>query len=131
MRWLGRSLILLGVAAISSCTTRFWVWNQTLDIPRVPLTSGLTGGVEEASRVFDARVKERFSVGTPMAEVGLELQREGFVRQDWGSLPTEQHNARRYDGGGLFCNRVAWVYWKSDDTDRLASINGSYWDVCL
>ena len=82
MRWLGRSLVILGVAAVSSCTTQLWVWNQTWTILLVPLTSDLPRQTVEMSPAFDARVKARFSIGAPMADVGLELAQESFVRQD-------------------------------------------------
>jgi hypothetical protein len=131
MRWLGRSLVLLGVVALSSCTTRLWVWSQTWTIPPVPLTSDLPRKTVEMSPAFDARVKARFSVGMPMADVGLELAREGFIRQDWAPLRTGEHFARRYDGGAPTCNLIAWVYWKADEGDRLTAIRGEYQVECL
>ena len=80
---------------------------------------------------FDARVKERFSVGTPMADVARELMREGFVRRDWNSLVGKEHFAERYDGSAPACAFGAWIVWKSDEQDRLTEIGGTYQVTCL
>jgi len=131
MRWLGRSLVLIGAAAVSSCTTLVWVWEKTWTIPPVPLTVGLPREVVAKSPAFDERVKARFPIGTPMAEVGLELAREKFVRQDWSPTQSGEHYADRYDGGAPVCNFDAFVYWKTDESDRLTEIKGVYRVTCL
>ena len=66
-----------------------------------------------------------------MAEVGLELSREKFERLDWSPLKNGEHYAKRYDGGAPVCNLEAWVYWKSDEADRLTDIRGVYQVTCL
>ena len=132
MRWLDRSLVLPGVAAVSSCMTYVWTWADGWSNPAaVPLTSGLPREFVAKSPAFDATVKARFPIGTPVAAMGLELQQEGFARQDWSDLPGQEHHARRYDGGAPFCNQVAWVYWKADEDDRLTAVRGDYHVGCL
>ncbi len=66
-----------------------------------------------------------------MEDVGRELAREGFVRQDWNSLAGKEHIATRYDGGAPACNYNAWVSWKSDENDQLTEIKGTYQVTCL
>ena len=128
MGWFGRSVVLLGVAAVSSCST--WMYTAWTT-PSVPLTMNLPMQTAGKSPAFDARVKERFSVGTPMADVARELMREGFVRRDWNSLVGKEHFAERYDGSAPACAFGAWIVWKSDEQDRLTEIGGTYQVTCL
>jgi hypothetical protein len=114
------------VAAMSSGTTRLWVWNETWTIPPVPLTRDLPREGAAISAAFDTRVKARFPIGTPVAVMALELQREKFIRQDWSGLPGQEHYAEHYDGGAPICNLIARVYWKSDEDDRLTAIRRNY-----
>ncbi len=127
--WLGRTLLLVGVAAASACTATFW--QSYVDAKPAPLTKGLPDETVAMSPAFDARVKARFPPGTPLAGMGLELAREGFVREDWSDLPQSLHVARRHDGNNIACDFVALVFWKSDDHDRLTEIKGEYDATCL
>ena len=83
------------------------------------------------SAAFDAKVKARFPIDTPMTVMGSELQLEKFVRQDWIDLQGREHYASRYDGGGGVCKNTALIYWKSDENDRLTSVRGEYQVTCL
>ncbi len=123
--------MLLSVAVVSSCATRLWIWGEAWTVAPAPLTDGLPREIAAQSSAFDARVKARFPIGTPMADVGLELAREKFVRQDWIPLMNGEHYAQRYDGGAPICNLVAWIYWKSDENYRLTAIRGLYTATCL
>ena len=131
MTRLGRIVVLLSVAAVSSCTTRLLVWNETYTIPPVPLTNNLPRETAKRSPAFDARVKVRFPVGTPVAAMASELLQEKLTRQDWSDLPGQEHYAQRYDGGAPVCNLLASIYWKSDENDRLTSVRGEYQVTCL
>ena len=123
--------MLLSVAAVSSCTTRLWGWADAWAVKPVLLTRELPMQIVEKSPAFDCRVKARFPLGTQMTDVGNELAREGFVRQDWAPLRTGEHYAKRYDGGAPVCDLEAWVYWLSDENDRLTAIRGIYQSTCL
>lgn len=130
-RWFGRVTALLIIAALSSCATLLWGWTNSLSVEPAELTTGLPRELAKTSSAFNERVKARFPVGMPLAEVGAELSREKFVRQDWSSLPSSQHLARRYDGGAPACSHEADVTWQSDNDDRLVWIAGSYAATCL
>lgn len=131
MTWLGRIVVLLGVAAVSSCMTRLWIWNETLTIPPVSLTNDLPRETVKMSPAFDNRVKARFPVGTSVKTMASELIKERFTREDWSDLPGQEHYARHYDGGAPVCKLLASIYWKSDENDRLTSIRGEYQVTCL
>ena len=126
MTWPGHVATLLGVAAVSSCTTLLLVWDETHIIPPIPLTNDLPRKTAEKSPAFDARVKARFPIGTPVTTMAAELLQEKFTREDWSDTPGQEHYARHYDGGAPVCNLLASVYWKSDENDQLTSIRGEY-----
>lgn len=131
-RWLGFSLVLLGAAALSSCTTLVAVAINAMESPpRVPLTSGLPWETVKLGAAFDMKVKARFPIGTLVSEMGEELRKEKFVREDWSDLPGSEHFAERYDGGAPGCNLSARVIWKSDANARLSAIRGEYSATCL
>ena len=66
-----------------------------------------------------------------MAEIGLELARQNFVRQNRCSATIVEGSAKRYDGGAAACRLDAWVFWKSDGVDRLTAIRGIHHAGCL
>lgn len=121
----------LGVALVSSCATRVWVWGEGLTIPPVPLTRDLPQETTARSPAFDTRVKARFPIGTPESAMGLELQSERFQRKDWDSRPSQEHVAERYDGGAQVCNLIARIYWQSNEDGRLTAVRGAYDGTCL
>jgi hypothetical protein len=128
---LGRLVVLLGVALVSSCATRVWVWDESLTISPVPLTRDLPQETAARSPAFDTTVKARFPIGTPESAMGLELQSEHFQRKDWDSRPSQEHVAERYDGGAPVCNLVARIYWRSNEDGRLTAVSGDYTATCL
>jgi hypothetical protein len=79
----------------------------------VPLTVGLNGPWQAVSDEFDRRTKERFPIGTPVEQMGAELDRQGFVRKDWGTSLDEEHQAVRREDN-FVCAVAAHVYWRAD-----------------
>lgn len=122
-RWAARLAVCLAVAAVSSWST--WAWMTIRPRPAVPLTAGLSGKWEDVSNEFDRRVKASFPVGTPVGQMGTELQRQGFSRNDWSSSIEQEHEATRREDNGI-CNKAADVYWRADGEDRLTAVRGVY-----
>jgi len=122
-RWALRMAVCLTVAVISSCGTLAWMANQSQ--PKPPLTAGLTGEWKAVSMEFDRRVKASFVLGTPIMQMGNELQKQGFSRQDWNSSIEQEHVAMRREDN-FACRQAAYVHWRADGTGRLVTIKGDY-----
>jgi hypothetical protein len=119
--------------------SRHWLW-----LILVPMTPGVSGcavsqpqigrnlpsAFDDANRAFDARVDERFPIGSSEDTLVAELKREGFkVSENTTEAATFKFFAL-YDAPGLPC-RLFWkVLWTSDD-GKITAIAGRYSGVCL
>jgi hypothetical protein len=74
---------------------------------------------------MDERVKAMFPIGSSVADMGIELQKEGFSRIDWGSSPGEERRAMRREDR-FPCNIGAYVNWRDDGKGGLAPVRASY-----
>jgi hypothetical protein len=93
--------------------------------PPMARGAAMTYGVE--SPEWSARLRTRFPVGTPQAEVIAGLGEEGFEIHQ-GSLGAS------YDwspNGGYPCSYTLTAAWTLDAAQRLASIKGGYWNICV
>jgi hypothetical protein len=126
-RWAVRLVGCLAVAAISSGGT--WVWMTTIrtirPLPNVPLTVGLSGKWEDISKEFDRRVKISFPIGSSEEQMGTELKRQGFCRQDWRSSTEQERDAIRREDNGV-CRQAAYVHWRVDAQGHLTAVRGEY-----
>lgn len=132
MRWvIGGGVAVLITAIVSIAATIFVVVGQPR--PDVPLTQGLQGNWDAIDRDFDGRVRKRFPIGSSESEMAGELQREGFIRDDWSFVTrqgAEAKASRREDR--VMCRQAAYVYWRADRQGRLTSIRGTYRvEACL
>jgi hypothetical protein len=98
------------------------IWWATMQ-PRSYLTANLPANWNEASAVFDARVRTRFPVGTPIPRFTSELDAEGF-KPTWHETDGE-YGAKRHEGD-FVCNIVARVYWRAGKNDAVAAVRGLY-----
>lgn len=96
-------------------------------MPGVPLTAGLDGSWDTMNSEFDNRVQTRFPMGSSEDEMARELQREGFIRDDWSYFiaPGAEAKAMRREDR-IICRQAAYVYWRADPYGRLMSIRGAY-----
>ncbi len=108
MRWLGL------VAALASLTSA--------RKPRAPeIGRDLPSNIQEASRIFDARVKATYPEGSSEERLVDELLRQGFVlkRQhaDWKCAVFTRRS--------LLINTNWSVCWRAEN-DKIVSIGGTY-----
>ena len=125
LRWIMRVGAMVAIAAISSVVTLFWVaFTPPKRVP-APLTANLGQTWQQAGDAFAERVTARFPIGSSEAEMTMELRRQGFSRQDWGSSTAEEHEAMRREDNGI-CAIAAYVYWRADADRHVTDIRGIY-----
>jgi len=90
-----------------------------------PLTAGLSGDWAEQSVAFDKRVRARYAIGAVDQSLGADLDKQGFVRKDWGSSPSQEHMGS-LTRKGLFCRDVFNVYWRADEAGHVTSVRGEH-----
>jgi hypothetical protein len=119
LAWAAATLIL---AALSFAAGR-----MTLGARIVPeIVATLPNDESEFSREFDARVRERFPVGTSQDKLIGYLVGANFV-PDW---PQGGANASMFVFNGLICDRIARVLWRADAAGNLTSVSGAYESHC-
>jgi hypothetical protein len=115
--------IWLAIALVAAGGTALWIKTAPSREPAPQLMAGLSGSWSEQSIAFDKRVRARYAIGTVDLNLGADLDKQGFVRKDWGSLVSQEHQASRVQKG-LFCRDVFNIYWRADDAGRLTSVRG-------
>jgi hypothetical protein len=89
--------------------------------PSVPeIGRDLPSSYEEGERIFDARLKRRFPIGSAEGDLVAEAERQGFsvVRSDHGSFATFSNKA--------FPVQSVWnIGWKAKD-GRIEDVWGIY-----
>lgn len=119
LAWAAATLIL---AALS-----FSAGRMTLGARIVPeIVATLPNDESEFSREFDARVRERFPIGTSQDKLIGYLVGANFV-PDW---PQGGANASMFVFNGLICDRIARVLWRADAAGNLTSVSGAYESHC-
>jgi hypothetical protein len=115
-------------AALLIVGTNIWCGLRSMEKAPVPLTMGLGGEWAVVSKEFDRRVKAAFPLGSSVSDMGQELSRQGFIRQDWTDwtiISSQEHKAMRREDF-IPCNKAAYVYWRADKEGKLISIRGEY-----
>lgn len=94
---------------------------------------GLPSAHRAADQEFDRRVRERFPVGTPMAEVERELVRQGF-----SSTPFREEATSAEGGPGLHFDMQAAGFpcrdrWQvvAHGTEAVEGVRGTFGGICL
>jgi len=120
LAWAGATLFL---AVLS-----FSAGRMTLRARVVPeIVATLPNDESQFSREFDARVRERFPIGTSQDKLIGYLVGANFV-PDW---PQDGANAGMFIFNGLICERIARVLWRADAAGNLARVSGAYESHCL
>jgi hypothetical protein len=120
LAWAAATLLLM---VLSFATGR-----MALGVRIMPeIVATLPGDESQFSRELDARLRERFPIGTSQDKLVGYLVGANFV-PDW---PQHGENASEFIFNGLMCDRVARVLWRADATGSLTQVGGSYESHCL
>lgn len=124
MRILVKSALISAVVLfIIILITLLYAW-PTFD-ERPELARGLSSNFEEGEIQFNARLAERFPIGTAENRMIATLQDQGFevFEDDFGTYAN--HEAPQ-----LVCKLITRVNWTSDNNGRLTSMSGVYGAAC-
>jgi hypothetical protein len=106
----------------------FTAGRMTLGVRIMPeIVATLPGDESQFSRELDARLRERFPVGTSQDKLIGYLIGANFV-PDW---PQHDANASMFIFNGLLCAKTVRVLWRADAAGSLTNVSGAYEDHCL
>jgi hypothetical protein len=120
LAWAGATLLLM---ALSFAAGRMTLGERIM--PEIVAT--LPNDESQFSRELDARLRERFPIGTSQDKLIGYLVGANFV-PDW---PQQGANASQFTFNGLLCERSARVLWRADAAGTLTYISGAYDSHCL
>ena len=101
---------------------------MTLGVRIMPeIVATLPGDESEFSRELDARLRERFPIGTSQDKLISYLVGANFA-PDW---PRGDANASVFIFNGWLCARIAHVLWRADSAGTLTDVSGAYESHCL
>ncbi len=119
--WPAATLILMSAAfGAGKATDRF------RSLPAIVAT--LPGDEAEFSRELDARIRERFPIGTSEDKLIDYLKSEHFL-PEWRRRNDD--NLSTFVADGLVCKKIARVHWRADATGVLTQVGGAYESHCL
>jgi hypothetical protein len=118
--WAAATLVLM---ALSFAAGRGTLGERIM--PEIVAT--LPNDESQFSRELDARLRERFPIGSSQDKLIGYLVGANFV-PDW---PQQGANASQFIFNGLMCDRSARVLWRADAAGALTSISGAYESHCL
>jgi len=121
---------MIGVSALSSCTTWLLVARSDAGPTSTALTRDLPSKLSDFSPAFDERIRARFPIGSAVQDMGIELARNGFGRRDWTTIQDQEHRAS-FTNYGLPCALDFLVFWKADSQERLTNIRAAASATCL
>ena len=124
MRKLAWPVVTLVLMAVS-----FVVGRKTGGFRPLPAIAATLPGDEPAfSQELDARIRERFPVGTSEEKLIAYLADAGFS-PEWRRR--DDANASVFIWNGLICTKVIRVTWRSDERGALSEVTGAYESQCL
>jgi hypothetical protein len=120
LAWAAATLVLMALS--------FGAGRMTLGARIMPeIVATLPGDESQFSKELDARLRERFPIGTPQDKLIGYLVGANFAA-DW---PQRDENEGQFTFNGLFCDRTARVHWRVDDAGKLTNVGGAYESHCL
>ena len=118
--WAAATLILMGLS--------FGAGRMTLGVRIMPeIVATLPGDESQFSRELDARLRQRFPVGTAQDKLIGYLVGANFV-PDW---PRGDANASAFIFNGWLCDRIVHVLWRTNSAGTLTKVSGDYESHCL
>jgi hypothetical protein len=95
-------------------------------LPAIAAT--LPGDEAQFSGEFDARIRDRFPLGSSEDALVDFLTSEHFA-PEWRRR--DGTNAAAFVWSGLLCTKTVRVNWRADATGRIAKVNGAYESHCV
>lgn len=118
----------LGVALVVVAAGGFGLGRTAAGFRQLPeIAATLPGDESEYNHELDARVRERFPLGSSDAKLIAELARQGFT-PEWRERGDA--NVAVFVWRGLLCSKVVRVTWRADDNGALTQTNGAYQSHC-
>ena len=92
-----------------------------------PIAAGIAFGAASPhpNPDFTRRLRARFPIGSDVAALSDELDREGFT------LDAAHAKANIKSGKGWPCLEILEVDWKADARNRIATLDGYYFSACM
>ena len=92
-----------------------------------PIAAGIAFGAASPhpNPDFTRRLRARFPIGSDVAALSDELDREGFT------LDAAHGKANIKSGKGWPCLEILEVDWKADARNRIATLDGYYISACM
>jgi hypothetical protein len=92
-----------------------------------PIAAGIAFGAASPhpNPEFTRRLRARFPIGSDVAALSDELDREGFT------VDAAHGKANIKSGKGWPCLEILEVDWKADARNRIASLDGYYFSACM
>ncbi|MGO9943681.1 MAG: hypothetical protein ACLPIC_13065 [Rhodoblastus sp.] len=124
MRKLAWPILTLVLMAVS-----FVVGRKTGAFHNLPaIAATLPGAEADFSRELDARIRDRFPIGTNEETLIAYLAGEGFL-PEWRRR--DEPNTSAFIRNGLLCTDIVRVLWRADATGILREVSGSYASQCI
>jgi hypothetical protein len=116
-----------GAVAILLVLTLVWLARAGRHEELPPIAAGIVfgGASSRPNAEFTNRLHARFPLGSKLAVLSDELDREGFT------LDTARGKANFKSGKGWPCLEILEVDWKADARARIASLDGYYFSACM
>jgi hypothetical protein len=116
----GALAILLGLAMV-------WLMRAGRHEELPPVAAGIAFGAasSQPNPEFTQRLRARFPIGSDVAALSNELDREGFT------VDAAHGKANIKSGKGWPCLEILEVDWKAGPRYRIASLDGYYFSACL
>jgi len=83
----------------------------------------------DANRVFAERVRAAFPLGSSVAAMRSELERQGFALDE--TLGSGWDGSAQVVHENLLCSEVWYIQWQVKNGGRLRGIDGSYGGQCI
>ena len=116
------------VAALLLMAAAFGVGRLGAGARSLPaIVATLPGDEARFSAEFDARIRDRFPVGTSEDALVDYLASEHFA-PEWRRR--DGANAAAFVWSGLLCAKTVRVSWRADATGGLTEVNGAYESHC-
>jgi hypothetical protein len=115
-------------AAIFLAALSFAAGRMTLGVRIMPeIVATLPGDESQFSAELDARLRERFPIGSSEDKLIGYLVGANFI-PDWTHRDTK---ASMFIFNGLMCDRIVHVLWRADAAGSLTNVSGAYESHCL